>query len=211
MTQPKPLLDRLLDPANAAELIEVISYHLFAGYYEEWWKCGVSHCTGDDCLNAMPCNVGNSQGKCTRPTMASQPITFSCDAVTKLLHATGANGTGLVIDTAKRPVIPAANGAITIVDAVLLPPWLPPVPPVPPAPPARHFYFRGINLGKQRCTLPSGEVRITCRTWKKKLFLTAITNTRIHLSASCPLRAAPAHRSCRPAHAEALNSFQVGR
>ena len=206
---PKPLLDRLLDPANEAELIEVISYHVFAGFYNEWWKCGVSHCTGptsgsdepSDCANAMPCNLG--RGECDRITMASQPIAFSCDPATKLLHATGAKGTGLVIDTAKRPPIPAANGVVTIVDAVLLPPWLPPVPPVPPVPADRHLYFRGINRGKQRCTLPLHSPRGRCtshggQTFFFFFFVTVPHGHHQNSHSRLGLLSAPRHTSTPP-------------
>ena len=61
--------------------------------------------------------------------MASQPITFSCDPDTMLLRATGANCTTASIN---RPPILATNGDVTVIDSVLLPPWLPPVPPTPP-------------------------------------------------------------------------------
>ena len=148
---PRGLLARLLDPANEAELVEVVSYHVIAGYYGTRWECGVypqpvppGHPAWE---NPFPCDA---RKPCARNSMASQPITFSCDPDTMLLRATGANRTTASIN---RPPILATNGDVTVIDSVLLPPWLPPVPPTPPPgpSPSQHLYFRGINRKKKRC------------------------------------------------------------
>ena len=55
------------------------------------------------------------------------------------------------------PPIAATNGAVYVVDAVMMPPWLPPADPVPPTPATERLMFYYIDKAAGRC----GEVDAT--------------------------------------------------
>jgi len=53
--------------------------------------------------------------------------------------------------------IAATNGAVYVVDSMMMPPWLPPAHPVPPTPATERLMFYAINTSTGQC----GEVDAT--------------------------------------------------